>query len=900
MKTERRESRSGGVKKSLNFFKGNNFLGLNFYGSIMMKKYFYYILFALLSSGAIQGNGANLLVNGDFESGKSSWQVSEWSKPQGKVEFTVTEEGKHSGNLCAQVRHLSGGENIVLGQKLSIEGRKNLRLTFYAKAAVPVNVNVPISASFVTVDKSGKKLQYEIKRFTASDRWEEFSWQFSTHPDTAKLDVYLRNGKTTTWYDDVNLEEFSGINISEIQIWYPSREVIPTISRAEHVDAPKDITITVTDSTGKEKLYETKLELTQNTTRPILPLQSIGSGEWHLRTSDSAGRLTDTTFIWPAEPKAQTGRRNNFVTVLYSSSSLPISPEKPLEFTNPRTGWLFLKLTSRNDGALRTPHTSGEPIKLKANIPTEVMRYAAQGKIELRSDTPLVLSECEVRTMPELIFCEYESMESRKHYHPLMKSPAIQSILANTNVIMEGFVNGYTMNAETMSAADTERIVKWRASGRQLISHAMRSTEKSAISLNDTLQYWITRIGMTQFDGIAIDEFGNETVQELPAYTSAQKAINANPAVRDKRIYAYSCPAWNTHAKSVDFRQALIDGNGIFATEYYLREKRSIAEAKSHINFMFQYLRDWEQNIPGSFPRTVVVLSCTDGLSSYYGQDTFADVLYKYYLDLQYNLLANDPAFDNLRGLSMWILRYARPETIAWLAALNRHYCIEGNRDLLSKRHGFDYQLNHLVNPDFTAGIEGWELYPAGQNTIVPTKIPGWGFGRGTCNTAPDGDDVLLLKRIPGKTNIVRQKIRNLQPGQWYELRCRVADYDDIQNGIRKRKLLPLNMQISGITPNPKLSFIDVYQSDHTMPPKFPAGKRNNGPCANEQRLVFQATAADAELTISDDAVTHGIQAGNNTDAPFLSPHPEEVGGMILNFIQLQPILPPEQWEVKR
>ena len=78
------------------------------------------------------------------------------------------------------------------------------------------------------------------------------------------------------------------------------------------------------------------------------------------------------------------------------------------------------------------------------------------------------------------------------------------------------------------------------------------------------------------------------------------------------------------------------------------------------------------------------------------------------------------------------------------------------------------------------------------------------------------------------------------------------------------------------------------------MEPKFPTFYQ--GPCANEQRLFFQAKHPSALLTISDCGVTAGIKAGNSTDTPFASPPPDEVKNMIINFIQVQEVLPPEQW----
>ena len=175
-------------------------------------------------------------------------------------------------------------------------------------------------------------------------------------------------------------------------------------------------------------------------------------------------------------------------------------------------------------------------------------------------------------------------------------------------------------------------------------------------------------------------------------------------------------------------------------------------------------------------------------------------------------------------------------------------------------------------------------------------SVKGWGFGRGTCNSAPDGDMVMLMKRVPGKVNRLKQTISGLVPGLWYELRIRIADYNDVTSGRRARKLLPFNAVISGVTFVAELSAIDVYQSSHPMPPLFP--KYNDGPCANEQALYFRATAETAELTLSDVHPTAGIKAGNYINAPFETPNPKDVNCIMFNFIQIQPVLSPEKWNL--
>jgi hypothetical protein len=61
--------------------------------------------------------------------------------------------------------------------------------------------------------------------------------------------------------------------------------------------------------------------------------------------------------------------------------------------------------------------------------------------------------------------------------------------------------------------------------------------------------------------------------------------------------------------------------------------------------------------------------------------------------------------------------------------------------------------------------------------------------------------------------------------------------------------------------------------------------------------LYFHATAETVELTLSDECPTAGIKAGNYINAPFETPRPEKVNCIMFNFVQIQPVLSPDEWK---
>ena len=130
-----------------------------------------YAAAAVLMLAAVCSAEVNLLKNGNFEAGTPPWQVTEWSNPSGTAAYQITADHVCDGKGAAEVRHVSGNSNILLGQKINIAGQHDLMLTFYAQADVAPGLNAPIGACFVTLDKNGKKLQYLHKPLTAGDHW---------------------------------------------------------------------------------------------------------------------------------------------------------------------------------------------------------------------------------------------------------------------------------------------------------------------------------------------------------------------------------------------------------------------------------------------------------------------------------------------------------------------------------------------------------------------------------------------------------------------------------------------------------------------------------------------------------------------------------------------------------
>ena len=830
---------------------------------------------------------AEYIRNPGFENGETQWSLDEWSTPRGKGKFKVVSGMPFEGSKCAEVSHVSGGDNLLLHQRIPLAGRHSLQLKFAARANVRVNASANIGAAFITRGASGEQLQYIHRTFSAKDQWQLFQWRFLTDPDTVTIDIYLRNDKTTVWYDAVSLADYSGISLDKSIAWIPENQVVLLFSQHGGMDSPREVMIEIVAPESDQLYYREKHSLNGEKPETVLNVPGLQSGFWRVIVKSLSGNLlAESSFEWRC-PDRKNGRQNNFVRRLFDYPARDRNLPDAIPVKLDRDNWIYVKLESETPlkllcTPLRTP--------LILNGRGEAMRYLEKGGYTLTLEgNKSGLKSLQVSEIPELILCEYESKISHRRYWDLMQTRGAKELQEVCNVGMEFLEGSDKVGGERISNKDLRRIHLWRNAGRNTIVNLERPGMAN-IPVEKTLEYWGNSIGMLHLDGIAIDEFAWETPEMVKYYETAIQAFNQGKEWKKRRIYAFCCAAWYDHRQTRQLRELLRKGNGYYAPEIYLREQPTELQAIAEIDGMMNYLRLWEKAEPGASSRSVVTLSCTDGNPGFYDQDTFASVNYKFFLDMQMNLLANDPAFEGIRGVSAWILRYSRPDTIKWLALLYRHYCIEGKTSMLSLQYDYHYKLPHLQNPDFMKGLEGWIAEPAGENTIATGNLPGWGYARGTCNISPFGDDFVLMKRIPGKYNRIRQPLKSLNPGETYMVSFRAADYDDIMNGRKIRRIHPLNLEITNAEIQYQESSIIAYQSDHTMPPLFPSGKRVDGPCLTQYNLVFTAGASEMELLISDRLPDEKIPVAE--DGGSALPASEERPAVMLNFIQVQPLLP--------
>ena len=571
---------------------------------------------------------------------------------------------------------------------------------------------------------------------------------------------------------------------------------------------------------------------------------------------------------WGGSSKAERNvvasrRMNNFVTELLNVK-IAASPHSKHEFSNPRDGWVFFSTTVDKSSSTEIRVSIDSAPKEKAIIlhkegrTAEAMRWLAAGKhrieiwIEGKSSAILI-----VRMMPEIIFSNFVGEErsdtgapykltNRRIY--LYYWDFLQKhILKNVNVVT--------------GSGDTPWMKRWISEGKKVI-YVYPILEKD---LEQLYAFW-SQFFKEPYEGVLVDEFiprvGKETDPWYNPgfnYDSATMGVinrlHDTPELRGT-FYAYMGLPWKARAEDCRLLlETLIPRGYKWVPEMYLWEQPTEAAAREDLDVSLKRkMLDFRDTFPGSEKSCVVCLSILEAW------DRMPHVDFKVWLDMQMNMVANDPAFDGLYGVMAYQSTSADPELIRWLGHLYRHYCIAGRTELLSKQYGYRLMLNHIENPGFAAGKTGWSFSPAEERSITVNPVSDLPFKK---VYLPKGGNVLVMKRSAKTPNIISQEIKNLQPGRLYSLRMYSCDIRDLVT--QQKYATSINLKRVEVIEGQSLQ--DMQQGDGSNAPRA---------CWNYHYRVFRATADRATIEISDwaDDKTPGGLIGQE---------------ILYDFVQIQP-----------
>jgi hypothetical protein len=558
--------------------------------------------------------------------------------------------------------------------------------------------------------------------------------------------------------------------------------------------------------------------------------------------------LTTLTTI-PTRAAAPARRLNNLVTELIRVPAA--AANDTITFTAPRAGWCYFSAAGgAGNGDVRLDDEKSPLLSIQKGESAETMRRLSAGSHVLHcTGRP---GELIVRAVPELQYAFFDSGDQWNFIHGRNDNwPFIEKyLLGSTNVIIS--------SPGDHSEHFQECLQRWTSLGRRWITtmyNPYGSSEK--VSVDEAYQFWSKGPGFQNplMDGILVDEFGGGERPKYESFAKAVQRIGADPKLKGKSFSVYSYGATlASSASGRDFARACFASGGNMCIERYLAEQptRQEAQAYIHRNLTTGWnLPRLEQNLKGVTRNTIIALGDMSALGE--SLNVRPDVDFKVFLDMQMRELATDPAFDGLGGIQAYHSGYADDETVRWICRLYRHYAVEGKTNLLSDQFGYEYHLDHIANPDFAGGLQGWELHPAAADSLSWKHFAGFGFLEFRFGGGDTGDHFLVMKRSDRKANIITQKIQHLIPGKLYSLKLVDGDYDDLVNGVSKSKMIALPVQIDNaqVLDGGDNALQRVIHS-HYDHPVGPFKGRQHPYFMNFHWQVFRALTDTAVLRISD------------------------------------------------
>jgi len=553
---------------------------------------------------------------------------------------------------------------------------------------------------------------------------------------------------------------------------------------------------------------------------------------------------------WPA-PYDNLTVLNNFVTLLDNFEVKP-GTEQTRSFLNPRDGWVFLRVdpTCAHDDIVA--NLAGNPVPWRTNPDTgalESMQWIAQGAHTLAVTTNRAAT-LDVRAVPELVLCYYPATPHIKHFGPYDWPYLERYILPHVNTII------------SYGSPQKEHDAWIRLGGRWLSSTPLPGLhETTAPDPEKVYTAWKQSpvLAYEGFHGLIVDEFLPGTgPSRYHAWGTALDRLRQDPAFQDKRFYAWS---WNLFAEepSCAFADKVIKGGDVIAWECYVDEedtdqlfyRRQLATMKDDFE-------SWNQAIPGAAAQIVVTLSNLSAPPE--TQNRFPHIDYHVAKDVQYQLMACDPAFWQIGGVMEYQTNYADEESLRQAYRLIRHYCIEGNREPLTDG---PLLLPHLSNPDFARGLDSWTVEATDDATVSARQIRGIGWLQGRWRRMMEGNTLCVLDPGQQGTACVHQQVRKLQPGRLYSAKAIAANIDDMHTN----RPAELDIALAKGAVLPERSFAETYPSLYDryvidFTPDTPAH-------FTFYRYVFRATSRRDTITLS---LPEGAQ--------------EPVG---FNFVEIQP-----------
>ncbi len=624
-------------------------------------------------------------------------------------------------------------------------------------------------------------------------------------------------------------------------------------------------------------MSETPIDPTWNRQSVKLDASRLKAGEYEvvakIKGADgrTIGKVSTSTVTWPGRSKTFEGVKvlNNLVWELANITPGEIAGSERTVFQNPLRRWAFVSCKAKVDEggelSVSIPSIPNGKAMIVVTGPAdgtfEAMRPLPAGKheLEMALNGTGTVEQLVVRSIPELIYARYGSNPHTTEFGPYTHA-------GNSPDYGTAFIDKFVLpnvNALVFSSSQAENpfVERWHARGGRSLFHC--TVPKYRIKTEDgwkTTTRWpgaqkhelITAdqafdfIGRTsgfshpRLGGSIADEFGNSD-KYCAAYAEAIRKLAVAPEFKDRLFYPYANHLY-TGPEGIDMIKALVEVDSTIAWKRYLKTQTDEQAAR---HFLQQELVDrawaYRQAVPESLEHIAVCFGYFSAPNEFLNSNP--GVNYKKYLDMQANIVANDPAFWATYGLMSYLASYADEESIRWLHHLFRYYGIQGNT---LPRCRDPHDLTHMPNGDFAQRTSGWAIEPAEEDSVRVARQEGLGWLQGRYPRTSEGDTGLLMIRSDKRPNTLSQRIKDLEPGRLYSFRMFCSDYDDMS----KPELHAVSVTLEGVELIQKKCFNHMGHNCYS---------HAHGPFDRENRAwfnyvwrVFRAKAPTATVTVTD------------------------------------------------
>jgi hypothetical protein len=312
-----------------------------------------------------------------------------------------------------------------------------------------------------------------------------------------------------------------------------------------------------------------------------------------------------------------------------------------------------------------------------------------------------------------------------------------------------------------------------RERGVMVAQHVNAASQPGRETAEELADYWCTALendlggGLPGgFDAIAIDEIGESdgTPESARICTALRLTRERCP---DGRIFVWG--KWNMgeggtfYDPTDDELRAVSEYADLFMLEEYICEANVARKTDAGFDMLARAVQNIQRRVPEVLYKTVLGLNiCSSAHETFVGDNSDA-ADFKDCLDEQFHLLVNEPLLRDLPGVAFYSFSNARPDVIAHVNALIRHYYQQRRTDYYG-----DGDWRQIVrNPGFEDD-GAWELASSegGDVRIVQYAAePG----------APDRHGLVshgkrCLRMVRGATPNEARQTLSLKPRTWYTL----------------------------------------------------------------------------------------------------------------------------------